>query len=208
MLYNDNSAFVKLFCISYTGFFLIRDTNISIKRCLLVGVFTVSQILNLLDLDSKRIWEILLNLSTFYPAEMVGYCPVVSGSQLKHLFSKVKSCLKAEAAVFSCHFLHYILVVRRVNNNSHIFIVFCCSPYHCRPAYVNILNSLLQQAALCNSIFKCVEIYHHHIYRQYAMLLHLFYMLSLVSLPEYASVDFRMKCLKSAVQHLRETGIV
>src|SRR4030067_531767 len=158
-------------------------------------VFSVSQVLALNILQCNGFRKPFDRFPALKNTQIVGYGSVVPCSKFKHLLCQSEVGLRRETSGVLFEFIKDRTVVIRVSNNSNVFVVLGSRAQHSRSTYVNILYRLLKRTTLCDSRLKGIEVYNHHIYRLYSMLLHGLHMLRVVPHTEETAVDLGMQSL-------------
>ena len=148
-----------------------------------MGVFPISQILRLGELDREGIREILRFASVGGDfAEIVGDGAVVAGRQLEGLDGEGEV---GRLGDFSARFLHFgddFAVIFRIRDDGDEPVVLGGGAQHRRSADIDIFDCVLQGAALLgDSLFEFVEVDDDHVDEPDAVLgkgLHVFRLVS------------------------------
>ena len=126
---------------------------------------------------------------------------------LKHLDRQAEIGCGGDSPAAGLHLIQYNSVVRGINQYRHIGIVLGRRAQHGRSADIDVLDGILQAAALPGHRgLERVEVDDHHIDILYAMFQHLGHMLRVGAHAQQAPVHFGVQGLDPAVQHLGETG--
>ena len=168
-------------------------------------IFTVAQRLHPLELQGENGGELhLAPLHLLF--KIPGDQTVIARRVLKDLHRQFAAQCRRDGT--SLHGLQYAGVIRRVDHDEHILMVFCGGAQHGGTADVDVLDRLLKRTiGLGDRRFEGIQIHHDHIDVADAVLLHLLDVVGNAPTPQQTAVNFRMQRFHAAVENLRRPRI-
>ena len=102
------------------------------------------------------------------------------------------------------HIIQNFLIVLRVCNNRHIFMVLGCSTYHRRSADINILDRLLVIGAVFNNFAERVKVHNHQINFANLVICHRLLMCRIITARQNAAMHFGVQGFNTAIHDFWE----
>ena len=184
-------------------------TQVAIKRCLLVWIFAVTQILELGEAHVDLFGECAGSAVDVGGRQIITDCAIIGGSVRKGFPRQAETRLDADRAIGGLHLGDQRGIVGRIRDDGHILPVFRRRAHHRRAADVDVLDSLFQRASgLCYGLRERIKIDDHEVDDRNVGMRHGLHVLGQVAARKNAGVHFRMQGLHAAVEHFRKAGVV
>ncbi len=189
-----------------------RRAEVAVERGALVRVLAVAQVLDLLEREVQAIGEGLVRLRR----DVVGVAHldlgevardrrVVAAGVAEGLLGEVQARRRVDP-FGSVELLEQQPVVRGVHHDGHVLEVLGGSPDHAGTADVDVLDGLVERAALGDLLLEGIQVHHDHVDRGDRVLRERRHVRGLVAPGQDAGVDPRVQGLHSSVEDLREAG--
>ena len=208
-----------------------RWRSLAVKRCALVRVLAVAQVLHFGKLQiedagvgaaqgrgfgsgaaARRASRVRCRRQRRQRAdtgEVTADRAVIRGGVRVDLRSKRKAGLARGHAIMGCQFIEHARVVGRIDDDGDVFPVFGRRADHRRAADVDVFNRVFERAiGLGHGLRERIQIDAHQINIFDAVLAHFGDMLGQRAPPQQRTVDFRVQGFDAAIEHLGEAGVV
>ena len=114
--------------------------------------------------------------------------------------------LQGNHAAVARHFAEHFFVVGRIDNHSHVHVVFGGGADHCRAADVDVLDAIVVRSAFGDRRFEWIEVHHQEIDRLDVVLFHRGEVLFVPADREQSAMHLRMQRLDAPVHHFGRAG--
>ena len=184
-----------------------RDTarcfRIFVKRRFLMRIFPIAQLLDFCVRHGQHVRHFALARRDFLRQEIRDGTIVEPRMQIRFL-------RKGEPEIFierpGIHPGNNFFVLRRIDDNRHIFVILRRRAHHGRPADIDIFDGFFQRdAGLGNRFPERIQIDADEINADDAVLFHRGDMRRIVADGQNPAVNFRMQRLHTPVHHLRKS---
>ena len=186
--------------------------QIAVERCGLVRIFTVTHVLHFIEMQIQclRISAAGCVLFVFTEAgQVIGDCAIVLCGVRKHFFRQCEIGFVADLVAIGFHFSQYAAVIGRIDNHSHIFVIFSGRTQHGRAADVDVFNRIFQRAfCFRHGLLERIQIHHHHVDGRDLVLFQCCHVFRQITTRQNAAMYFRVQGFDAAIQHLREACVI
>ena len=176
---------------------------VPIKRSRLMWIFAVSQILQFFPGEDQR-RRILAFASLL--RKITGNRRIIFCGMGKRLPNQRHTGRERHFALLS-QFVQYAVISGRVDHHAHITEVFRRTAHHCRPADIDVFDSvLLGHSRFGNCLPEGIQVDDHQVDRADSMFLHRRRMFRVVAHRQNSTMDIRVQGFYPPVHHFRKTG--